>query len=543
MRMDAVFTGARVLTGAGFRPVNALAVHGGRIVALGDEAAALPARRVVPLDGATVVPGFHDAHNHMAWYGMGLEELDLSERSCRTVDEVYDAVARQALQVPEGSWIVGNGYDQTKLGGAHPTRYGLDRAAPAHHVRIKHTTGHMCVVNSLVLRQLDLAAVPVGGDVVTGEDGEPTGLLREQAQRLLDPLRYPVALADVVRGIGRASAQYLTEGITSAQEAGIGRGLVGSTPIELAAYQRARESGELGVRAHLMVAADSLHALEHAAEDDVEFGLDLGLRTGFGDDRLRLGAMKLFSDGSLVGRTCAMHEPFAGEPGNRGYFQTPEDTLAATIRRAHRSGWQIATHAIGDRAVTVVIDAYAAALAEFPRADHRHRIEHCGVIGDADLRRVAELGLIPVPQGRFVNEIGDGMRSALGPDREPWCYRVRSFLDAGCVVPGSSDRPVVNGAPLTGIADMVRRRTASAHLLGPEERVTAAQALRAYTYGSAFSAFAEADLGTLAEGKLADFVALSADPTDEDSLDDVRVLATVLGGEVVHEHARRVIHD
>jgi len=247
--------------------------------------------------------------------------------------------------------------------------------------------------------------------------------------------------------------------------------------------------------------------------------------------------MKLFSDGSLVGRTCAMHEPFAGEPDNRGYFQTPEDVIADVIRRAHRSGWQIATHAIGDGAISVVLDAYAAALEAHPRADHRHRIEHCAVIDAPDLQRVAELGVIPVPQGRFVNEIGEGMRAALGPQREDWCYRQRSFLDAGCIVPGSSDRPVVDGAPLLGIADLVRRRTSSGKLLGADERITAAQALRAYTYGSAYSTFAEADLGTIDVGKLADFAVLSADPTDEDNLDDVRVLATVVGGSVVFERS------
>ncbi|MPY96465.1 MAG: amidohydrolase family protein [Actinophytocola sp.] len=533
MRVDAVYTGVTVLTGEDFRPVDAMAVLGGRVVALGDDARGLSAARTVDLGGAIVVPGFHDAHNHMAWYGMGLDELDVSEASCTSLDDVYAAVAARAAEQPEGTWIVGRGYDQTKLG-KHPDRHGLDRAAPKHHVKLKHTTGHMCVVNSLVLHQLDLTIVPAGGDVVS-EGGEPTGLLREQAQRLLDPLLYPVPLADVERGIDRAGQQYLSEGITSVQEAGIGGGLVGNTPIELAAYQRARDAGRLRVRTTVMVAADSLHPLEHGDGDDVEFGLDLGLRTGFGDDWLRIGPTKLFSDGSLVGRTCAMHEPFAGETDNVGYFQTAEDTIPEIIRRAHRSGWQIATHAIGDRAIAVVLDAYAAALAEFPRADHRHRIEHCAVIDQPDLRRVAELGVIPVPQGRFVNEIGEGMRAALGPEREAWCYRQRAFLDAGCVVPGSSDRPVVNGAPLLGMADMVHRRTPTGHVLAPDERITAREALRAYTYGSAYATFAEGDFGTLDVGKRADFVALSADPTNEDALGGVKVLATAIDGAIVYE--------
>jgi predicted amidohydrolase YtcJ len=534
MRVGAVYENAFVRTGATGGPVTtALAVLHGRVVALGEEAARLPAHRRVDLGGAVVVPGFHDAHNHMAWFGASLDEVPLG--GCRTVEEVYAAVAARAARQEAGSWVIGSGYDQNKLAGGHPTRHGLDRAAPGHHVRLKHASGHMSVVNSVVLAKLDLAGVPVGGDVVHDADGSPTGLLREQAQLLLRPLIYPTPVDRVVRGLRRASERYLSEGITSVQEAGIGGGLVGETPLEATAYQRAREQGLLGVRATLMVASSVLHDLEHDEGDRADFGLDLGLRSGFGDEWLRLGPMKIFADGSLIGRTAAMHDEFPGEPGNRGYFQVPEQELASTIRRAHAAGWQIATHAIGDRAIDTVLDAYAAALAEHPRADHRHRIEHCAVIAPDRLPRLAGLGLIPVPQGRFVNEIGDGMRAALGPGREDWCYRLRGFLDAGCVLPGSSDRPVVDGAPLSGLADMVRRRTSSGHPLGPAEALTPAQALHSYTAGSAYAAFREHDLGTLEPGKLADFAVLSGDPLDEAALDGIRVLGTVVGGDLRYE--------
>ncbi|GAB2745351.1 amidohydrolase [Amycolatopsis magusensis] len=541
MQVDAVYENARGWTGES--RTDALAVLHSRVVALGDDARELSARSRVDLGGASVVPGFHDAHNHMAWFGMGLDDVPLGP--CRSVGEVYDAIAARARELPPGAWIVGSGYDQNKLDGGHPTRHGLDRAAPEHLVRLKHTSGHMTVVNSRVLDQLDLgqtgrssveggggrrAGVPVGGDVVTDEHGSPTGLLREQAQLLLRPLTYPTPLETVVRGLGRASRRYLSEGITSVQEAGVGGGLVGETPAEVAAYQLARERGLLGVRATVMVASSVLHDLE-----DVGFGIDLGIRSGLGDEWLRIGPMKLFADGSLIGRTAAMHDDFANDPGNRGYFQVPEDELAETILRAHRAGWQIATHAIGDRAVTTVLDAYEAALAAHPRADHRHRIEHCGVLRPQEVAKLAGLGLIPSPQGRFVNEIGDGMRAALGPEREGWCYRLRSMLDAGCVLPASSDRPVVDGAPLLGLNDMVRRETAAGYVLGPQERLTPEQALRAYTHGSAYAAFREHEVGTLTPGKLADFVVLSADPTVAESLPEARVLATAVAGEIVYE--------
>ncbi|RJQ87084.1 amidohydrolase [Amycolatopsis panacis] len=523
MRVDAVYENARLVTGE-----SALAVLHGRIVAVGEDAEGLSARRRVDLGGSFVAPGFHDAHNHMAWFGMALDDVPLSE--CRSAEEIYDAIARRAAGLPAGSWVVGSGYDQNKLaGGQHPDRRGLDRAAPGLLVRLMHTSGHMTVVNSAVLDQLDLVNVPVGGDVVCDAEGSPTGLLREQAQLLLRPLTYPVPIESVVRGLDRASTRYLSEGITSVQEAGIGGGLVGQTPAELAAYQLARERGVLRVRSTVMVSASVLHDLP----DGAGFGLDLGLRTGLGDEWLRVGPMKLFADGSLVGRTCAMHEPFDGEPDNRGYFQVPEEELARTIRLAHDAGWQIATHAIGDRAITVVLDAYEAALAATPRPDHRHRIEHCAVLQPAELARLARLGLIPSPQGRFVNELGDGMRAALGEARVPWCYRLRSLLDAGCVLPASSDRPVVDGAPLLGLADMVARRTSTGAPFGPGEALTPAEALRAYTYGSAYATFAESYLGTLEPGKLADFVVLSANPLS--TVERPEVLATAVAGELRYE--------
>src|SRR5262249_42112425 len=170
-------------------------------------------------------------------------------------------------------------------------------------------------------------------------------------------------------------------------------------------------------------------------DDDLELGLDLGIRTGFGDDWLRIGAMKIFTDGSLVGLTAAMYDDFAGQAGNCGYFQSGVDELVATIIAAHQSGWQVAAHAIGDRAIDLALEAYALAQRRYPRADARHRIEHFGVSQPSQVARAAELGVIAVPQGRFASELGDGMLSAVGPDREEWLYRQRSLLDARVSLP------------------------------------------------------------------------------------------------------------
>ena len=532
MKADLVLTNARVRTLDGDAVAPAVAIWRDRIVALEEVAA----HRTIDLGGAVVTPGFHDAHNHMAWYGLSLNEVDLRVPS---LDALYDAVAARAALTPEGEWIVGAGYDENKLGG-HPDRDALDRAAPGRRVWLKHTSGHMCVVNGPLLEELDLADAAVdvpGGLVVVDGSGRPTGLLQEQAQQLLNRLVLPYPVDTLVDAIERAGQVYLSQGITSVVEAGVGGGWIGKSPVEVAAYQRALDLGRLPVRVELMVATDVLHPLPAHASDDITLGLDLGIRTGLGDDRLRIGPVKIFSDGSLIGHTCAMTEDFADTPGERGFLQDDAAALHARILDAHRSGWRVAAHAIGDAAIDLVLDAVEEAQRRWPRPDVRHRIEHFGVSRPDQVARAAALGVVPVPQGRFVGEIGDGMLRALGPERAGWAYRYRSLLDAGITPPGSSDRPVVDGAPLLGIHDMVNRRTDGGLPCGPDEAISGLEALTAYTLGSAYASHAERDRGTIAVGKYADLAVLSDDPAtvDPTAIRDIEVLSTVLAGEVVWE--------
>ncbi len=542
---DLALVNANVLTMDLARPrASAVAIAGGRIEGLDASPDRLnEADRVVDLRGATVLPGFHDAHNHMIGFGMSLAEVDLRSSAVGSLDELYAAIARRAETTAPGDWVVGAGYDQNKLG-AHPHRDALDRVAPGRRVWLRHTSGHMCVVNSLVLADLGLdttAPELPGGRVAADSGGRPTGLLEERAQLLVGSLVYPYPLAELTDAIRRAAAEYLKEGVTSCTEAGIGGGWIAHSPAELAAYQAARDQGRLGVRVELMTAGEVLHPLGAHAGDGLVAGLDLGIRTGFGDDWLRLGAVKIFADGSLVGRTAALIAPYAGDgpgdeqgPGNgQGYLQADAADLQATIIAAHRSGWQVATHAIGDLAIDVVLDAYARALEEYPRRDPRHRIEHFAVVQPRQVARAAGLGVIAVPQGRFATELGDGMLAAVGPARHGWLYRQRSLLEAGMVLPGSSDRPVVAGAPLLGIADMVNRRTASGAPFNPGEAITAEQALHAYTRGSAYASRQEHVKGSIAPGMLADLVVLSEDPTavSPERIAGLAVLATIVDGQ------------
>jgi predicted amidohydrolase YtcJ len=543
---ELLLVNANVRTMDPARPrATAVAVAGGRVTGVGDSAAEaaggagtgeLLAGEVIDLGGATLVPGFNDAHNHMAGFGLALSEIDLRAGS---LAEIYARVAERAAVTPAGEWIIGSGYDQTRTG-AHPDCDALDRVAPRHRVWLKHTSSHMCVVNSLVLRDLGIeSAAPRvdGGRVAADAAGRPTGLLEERAQELVGNLTRPYPLAVLTDAVAAAGERYLREGLTSVTEAGVGGGWISLSPVELAAYAAAREQGRLPVRVELMVISDAFHPLGAHPADGIETGIDLGLRTGFGDDWLRLGPMKVFIDGSLVGRTAAMTAPYDGAgAGQRdsGYLAGDAGRLTSAIIAAHQAGWRVAAHAIGDRAIDLALDAFEAAARRHPRPDPRHRIEHFAAARPDQVARAAALGVIPVGQGRFATELGDGMLASVGPSRHRWLYRQRSLLDAGIVLPGSSDRPVVAGAPLLGIHDMVNRRTAAGAAFNPGEAVTAEEALRAYTWGSAYAGKAERVKGSIEAGKLADFAVLSEDPVavSPDRIAGLEVIATVIGGEL-----------
>ncbi|MFR9674114.1 amidohydrolase [Streptomyces sp. TR06-5] len=536
--LDLKLTGARIRTVDDDRPyARTLGILAGLVVGLDEAVEDLPARTVLDCGGATVVPGFGDAHNHMAWYGQSLDQVDLS--SARTHEEVHEAVARKAAALPSDGWIVGSGYDHTVLGG-HPHRSGLDRAGGGRPVWLTHRSGHMCAVSSAVLDRCGVldgtATEPSGGVVVRDARGEPTGVLQERAQELVTALVMPYSVEELATAVGRASAVYASEGLTHVTEAGIGAGLIGRSPAEAAAYQRARERGTLRTRVELMTAADNLHSLATHPDDGIVTGIDLGLHTGFGDDHLRLGPMKIWLDGSLVGRTAALTEAACGHEHGGAVYQNEPGDMRRLIVDAHRAGWRVAAHAIGDEAVDLALDAFEEAQRTAPRPDVRHRIEHSAVVRPDQLDRYAELGVTPVPQARFLHAIGDTMAEALGPSRVDWLYRHGTFLRHGLRVPGSSDRPVAAGAPLLGMQSMVERLSRDGRLLGADDRVTAETALRAYTLDVAWAGHGEHRRGSLAPGKHADFVLLAEDPVETPSgrIGAIEVLATFVAGRCVH---------
>ena len=541
MRIDTVLTNARITTLDPARPTaSAIGILGGRVVGLDEELDGIAADVRHDLGGAPVVPGFNDAHLHFSVLGREMTQLDLSAEAAPSLDVLYRRVGEWAAAQPEGAWVIGNGYDQNKIG-KHPTRQALDGIAGGRPVYLVHASNHMAVASTEAFRLAghpdpDALEAPPGGSVVR-VDGVATGLLQEQAMALVNHVLRPVPQDDLVAALGAASAWALRNGLTSATEPGIGGRMIGHGPADARAFQTARERGVLRTRITAMPFVDALHGLGRVDEGLEGWGLDLGIRTGLGDEWFRLGPVKIMSDGSLIGRTAAMCCDYADSPGNSGFLQTEAATLHEAIVRSHENGWQVATHAIGDRALDVVLDAYEEAQRRTPRTDARHRIEHVGVASDEQVARIVAAGLVPVPQGRFLSALGDGILAALGAERTELAYRMRSFVEAGVELPGSTDAPVVPGEPILSIHDMVNRRSAGGTPIAPGEALTARQALRAYTVGSAHAVFEETRKGTLGRGMLADLVVLSDDllAVAPERIREVQVRATMAGGVFGHD--------
>lgn len=509
--------------------VEAFGVIGETIVAVGSRAeveAALPrGARWLDLAGATCLPGFNEAHNHMLSFGLMLGEVQCRYPEVRSIAEICARFAERARNTPPGTWIRGRGYDDTVLTEQrHPTRWDLDQASTAHPLVLVHTSGHMLVANSLALQ---LAGVtrdkpdPAGGHIVRDEHGEPTGLLQELAMDLVERVIPEPTLEDLIEALRRCHAAYVAAGITSSQDAGLEQG------VQVEAFQRAVERGFLKLRTSLMIRHQLLPHL-----------LELGIKQGFGANP-RIGPIKFFADGSLIGRTAAVSQPFHNDsrPDNLGMTIWSQEELDELVWQAHAAGFQVATHAIGDRAIEMVLNAYERALQRLPRPDHRHRIEHAGVLRPDLIERIARLGVLVVSQPIFIAEYGDGFIRHLGLERIQLTYPLRSLLEAGVRLVFSTDSPVSAYQPLRCIQAAVLERTASGRSFALEEALTVAEALPLYTVNGAYASFEEGRKGMLRPGMLADFVVLERDPLSvaPEELAAIRVLRTVIGGETVYE--------
>jgi hypothetical protein len=523
--MDAVvLTNGNVVTLDPSQPsARAIAIGGNTIIGVGtaEEVLAIAGEnaKVVDLEGRTVLPGFADSHVHLIEYGLMLESVVLDVREARSINEIKEMFGQRAKKQPAGRWITGHGWDTTILAEKRPpNRWDLDPVTPNNPVMITDSGGHLCSVNTLALKLADIGKdteSPSGGLIQKDpETGEPTGLLCEAAitkiERLITYSDEEVRLA-----LSRALDEAVKHGITSIH-------CIVQNSQHIRAFRKLLKSDDLPLRVYLMISASLLPHL-----------LRLGLRTGFGDPKLRIGAIKIMFDGSIEGRTAALKHPYEGEPENLGILWLGEDELYDIVSKAHKAGFQLAIHAIGDRAIHEVLNSMERILEKHPRDDHRHRIEHASLLDDKSIRRISDLGLIASVQPIFITPDMNWMVGPLGYERAAKLgERYRALIDKGVRVAGGSDCPADSTmSPLWGIQSAVTR-----HGFAPAERTTTREALSLYTINSAFASFEEKSRGTIEVGKLADLVVLSDDPltASPDQLSDIKVEMTLVDGKVVY---------
>lgn len=531
---DLIVTHARVWTNDPARPeAEAFAVLGERIVAVGsnDEIAAWrgPATRALDAGGRRVLPGFDDAHVHLVDGSQRLTQVKLKDADSPA--EFARRIAAQARALPAGEWILGGDWDDQAFAEPRlPTRHDVDAATPGHPVFVHRYDGHMALANSAALRAAGVSAStpdPAGGVIVRDARGEPTGVLKDAAMGLVQAKVPPLGREARLRALREGLRYAASLGVTSVQD-------MGSSAEDVAAYAELLERGELTLRIHAVV---SQLRWEQLAQ--------LGLGRAFGSPWLRLGAVKGFADGSLGSTTALFFEPYADDPSTRGLFADEFQPLEAArerLQKADAAGLQLCTHAIGDRAIATVLDLYEALIAQNGPRDRRLRIEHAQHIAPADFARFARLPVIASVQPYHAVDDGRWADGRIGAERARTTYAFRSLLDAGARLAIGTDWFVADLDPMQTLQAAVTRATLDGrHPQGwvPEQKITLAEAIAAYTEGSAYAEFQDHEKGRLAPGRLADFVVLSEDvfAIPAHRIGAVKVDTTVVGGRVVHERA------
>lgn len=530
---DCVIAGGTIHTLDPDRPsAEAVAIRDGRIVHVGDRAEAErqagPKAERIDLAGRTAIPGFVESHSHPFLYGRNLENVDC--RGAGSIAEVIERIRERAAVTPAGEWVKGHSLDDTLLAEQrHPTRHELDAATADHPVFVTHVSAHSACASSLALERAGIDAGtpdPAQGHLERNADGVPTGVLWEFSQQLVLDRLPPATQDDLDRQLGLAAERYLAAGVTSVVEMAVG--LANDGVLEATALAGLAHGGGCPVRLGAAVMYPQWKRLRAGEGPGLDWGGDPA--------RARPVGVKLFQDGSIQIGTAALTEPYLGsnEPAD-GHLLQSQDDYDRAVRDVHAAGWQLFTHANGDRAIDSVLDGYGQVLADGDGASRRHRIEHCQTAREDQLDRMARLG---VPTSTFVAHVyywGDRHRDRfLGPDRAARIDPLASMERRGIRFGLHNDTPVTPVSPLHSIATAVTRRTRDGEVLGAEQAISAAQGLRAMTLDSAWLAFEENDKGSLVAGKLGDVTVLDDDPlvTSADAIADIPVAMTIVGGRV-----------
>ena len=516
-KADTVIKNANIITIDTGRPrAQALAMSHGRLAGVGSnediEGLIGPDTKVLDVGGKTVLPGFIDAHIHVL--SSGVKHVMSADCDVPTLKQVQAGLKERADKAPAGSWVQGFKFDDTKT--------DLDAVTTDHPIMVAHRAGHVFYMNTLGLEAAgfsDETPDPPGGRLGRDPDtGKLNGMVFERA---IDHVRFsliPVDTDEVRREGLRTICRMLNRvGLTSVHDARV-------TTEEFQTYQDGYAAGELSLRVYALMWYPQFPALR-----------DAGIRSGLGDDRLRIGGIKMVADGAIATRTAYLSQPYEGSTCDHGILAMEQDEIEQQVMDMHRAGFQVCIHANGDLTIDMVLSAYERAQKAHPRANTRHRIEHCTLVNPELLARMKAMGAIATPFCTYVYHHGEKMRY-YGEQRLEWMFAQRSFIDSGVVSTGATDYPPGPFEPLLGVQSCVTRTDSTGKEWGVNQKISVEEALRLYTLNGAYASFEEDSKGSIEVGKLADLVVLGSDPTQIDplSIKDIQVEQTIVGGETVY---------
>jgi len=537
---DLIIMNAKVWTVDKAHPTaQAVAVLGDRIIAVGSnadvESLGSPATRMIDAGGKLLLPGFNDAHVHFVGGGLQLDAVQLNDAT--STQEFVRRIAEQAKKTPKGEWIQGGDWDETKWNPvALPTAAMIDPATPDNPVFLGRYDGHSALANTTALRLAGITSQtpdPPGGIIVRDARGNPTGDLKDAAKDIVLKVIPPLSHDQRLRAMRRALEYAASLGVTGVQHMNDEES---DSFADIQAYGELLQSGELTTRVYV---APAISDWQNLAK--------IGIRHAFGSPFLRIGALKGFADGSLGSGTAYLFDPYSDEPGNSGLLRNqmqPLSQMRGWMMQADAAGLQICNHAIGDRAISMILDMYAEVATAHPGMEHRFRIEHAQHMAAKDFARFAELNVIASVQPYQAIDDGRWAEARIGHDRASRTFAFRTFLNHGVHLAFGTDWDVAPLNPLLGVYAAVTRATLDGKNPNgwfPEQKLTVAEAVEAYTMGSAYAEFQEKEKGSITPGKLADMVLLSDDifSIDPVKIRDVNVLKTIVGGKVVWDQDRK----
>jgi hypothetical protein len=437
-------------------------------------------------------------------------------RGTKSIEDIKQKVKQWAEKTPKGKWIIGHGWDQDKLvEHRYPSCFDLDQAVPSHPVFLIRVCGHLGVVNSEAMRltKITKETKPPNGGYIDkdSKNGEPNGILRENALNLIFEALPEPSEETLTQNCLLACQKMVEEGITTAH-------WIISSAKEMRALQKLNERNMLPLRIYLLIPVECLHHL-----------IELGLMTRFGDDKIKVGSVKILTDGSLGARTAALKQSYSDAPDTKGMLLYSRRQLEEFVEKAHEADLQLAIHAIGDKTIEVTLHILEKVLRKTPKKKHRHRLEHVSVLNPRLIKKMKEIGVIASVQPHFV--VSDvWIMERLGKARARWTYAFKSLLREGILTMGGSDAPVEPVSPILGIYAAVTRKTF------PQEKLTVDEALRLYTVNAAYGSFEEDLKGSIEKGRLADMVVLSHDPfkIPLERIKEIKLEITIVGGKTVY---------